>query len=110
MQNFYYKNATAANVGTSETTLYTVNSTATATVISLVIANRLQNSIGATVKVVKSGGANALLVANGNIPVGQSLVVVGKGENLILMSDDYVRVTASELNACDVVLSAVEHV
>mgnify|MGYP000902554164 CR=1 FL=1 len=106
-----FKNAIAAGLGTSLTTVYTAPGATTTTIIGLSVANVLGTgfSTAADVRLVKSGGgSSAYIVKNADIPVGGSMVVVGGDQKLVLQTGDYIQVRASEAVSVDVIISVLE--
>jgi len=96
-----FKNYTAASVGVTPTTVYTVPSATTSVMIGMTLANVSASQITIDVQC-----AGVYLVKGVAIPAGAALSVVdGK---IILETTDAVIVTASTAASVDVIISVLE--
>lgn len=102
-----FKNAIAANIGTSPTDLYTVPAATSSTVIGLSLANNTTSLIYATVTLTK-GATTLNVIKNGPIPVGGSLILFGGDQKLVMMATDKISVTSSDATSVDAILSFLE--
>lgn len=104
-----FKNTITADVGTSEATIYTVPSSTTSVIIGLSLSNTSISTISATVTVTDtSAGTTANLIKNVSIPASSSLVVVGNEQRIVMETTDVLKVTSSEDDSIDVVLSRLD--
>ena len=94
-----FKSNKSRLVGTSEVSVYSVGNTSgyKTIVIGCSLANRLTNSVTASVSVYDSGNDQYYVVKDAPVPAGGALEVMAE-----------VRVIASESNAVDVLLSIME--
>lgn len=97
------------NLGTSPTNIgsYTVGASTTTVVLGCTVANVSAAPI--TVDVSLYDGANEyFMVKTAPIAVGESLVVIGGEQKVVLITGDGVRVTSSAATSVDAVLSIME--
>ena len=104
-----FKSNNSRLVGTSEVSVYSVGNTSgyKTIVIGCSLANRLTNSVTASVSVYDSGNDQYYVVKDAPVPAGGALEVMA-GNKIVLNQDEEVRVIASESNAVDVLLSIME--
>lgn len=96
-----FKNYTAASVGTTPSTVYTVPAATTSITIGLTVANTIANQITVDVQ-----AAGVYVIKDAPIPSGSALSVLdGK---IILEAADTVVVTANTASSADVILSVLE--
>lgn len=100
-----FKNYFVKNANTTPQTVVTVSSGVQTTVIGMTLANMTTSPITANVYVT-SGGTDYYVLSQGGIPVGSSLVPVGKEQKLVLEATDALKVSAS--GNADVILSVLE--
>jgi|TARA_R110002167_G_scaffold40913_1_gene125331 hypothetical protein len=102
-----FKNA--QNVGvTTLATVYTAPASKDSIVLELDIANTTTSAVTVSAKVYDSSATTfAHVVKDAPVPVGGALQVIS-GQKIILLTGDYICVTAS--GACDVVCSILEDV
>jgi len=105
-----FKSATAANIGTSPTTIYTCPALTVTTVIGLSVANVLTafSSLNVNIRLFKNGGDTVYIVKGGEVSIGSSLIAVGGDQKVVLQPGDYIQVSASEPTAVDVIISVLE--
>ena len=99
----------AQNSGvTTQATVYTAPASKDSIVLELDIANTTVSGVTASVKVHDSSAStSAHVVKDAPVPAGGALQVIS-GQKIILLTGDYISVTAS--GACDVVCSILEDV
>jgi hypothetical protein len=95
----------AKNVGTSASTLFTVDAATTAAVSSLIVANTTSSPITCDVYLTRSA-VNYYLVETATIPVGGSLEVI-QGNRITFIAADALKVVASAASSADVVVSVL---
>lgn len=104
-----FKNALYADVGTSQTTVFTSPASTTSTIVGLSLANITTSNITVDVEVTdNSSGTTVYLVKNAPVVVGGSLIVVGGDQKLILEQNDTIKVTSSDATSVDVFLSMLQ--
>ncbi len=97
------------NIGTSLTIVggYTVGAGVQTTVIGLSICNTTAAPV--TVSVTVNDGANdTYLVKGAALAVGQSLILAGGDEKIVMITGDSIEVQSSAASSLDVVMSILE--
>jgi len=79
---------------TANTNLYTVPPATQTTAIGLVVANKTQGTVTASVQVNRSG-SNYFIIQSAPILTGSSLVVIGGDQKVVLQANDSVSITSS---------------
>ncbi len=104
-----FKRKLSKSIGTSATTVgsYTVPAATTTTVIGLSIANTSGADITVDVMLNDSSVDHYLNYAC-SIPTGDSLIVVGGDQKIVLLSGDSIKVQSSDAASVDVVMSILE--
>jgi hypothetical protein len=102
-----FKNQLQAAVGDTPTTIYTAGIGVSATVIGMTVANILNTSITANV-IVTSSNSDYYMIKMVPIDPGNSLIVIGGDQKLVLEANDSIKVSTSDLSAADVILSLLE--
>ena len=102
-----FKNKHHSEVGNTVTTIYSANVGVSATVIGMTIANLLETSITANV-IVSSSGNDYYMARKVAIDPGNSLIVIGGEQKLVLEANDVISVSTSTANSADVILSLLE--
>lgn len=97
----------AKNVGTSPSTLVTVNPSTQTTAIGLTVANTSASQITVDVYVTRSA-VNYYVVKGAAVQAGTSFVAVGGDQKLVLKSSDALNVVSSAASSADVILSVLE--
>jgi len=77
----------------------------TLTVIGFSIANTSLFTITVSARLHKSAGSSAFIIKNATIDPGNTLVIVGGEQKVVLESGDYITTYSSGVNAADVILS-----
>lgn len=103
-----FKSQITANIGSTDTVVYTAPASTQATVIGFSLANITNGEITVTVRLQKSGPVYGHLVKNAKIPAGETLVVAGGDQKLVVSNNETLRVAANVANACDAVVSVLE--
>src|SRR5210317_1126341 len=104
-----FKTATAANVGTSLTTVYTAPAGSTCTIIGLYICNQSGGSIEANTVFSDSSSSTLVNIThNTPIPSGTSIAVIGGDAKVVLEEGDGIRIQSNIASSLDVVLSYLE--
>ena len=104
-----FTNKKSRNIGTTATNIgsYTVPASTVATVIGLTVSNVTENIIKVTV-VLKSNGNDFHIVKNADIIPGQSQVLVGGDQKLILLTGESISVVSNTASSVDAIMSLVE--
>lgn len=96
-----FKNYTSEDIGTTETTVYTVPASTTAVLLGCNLANVTASQIKVTVAL-----GTTVIVKDAPIPAGSALGILdGK---IIAETADTVKVTSDTATSVDVVLSVME--
>ena len=104
-----FKSATAVNVGTSLTTVYTCPSSTTVTVIGLYLCNQSGGAIEATVEFFDTSASHhATIVKNTPIPSDSTVVAIGGEGKVVLEAGDAIKVQSNVASSMDIVLSYLE--
>lgn len=101
-----FKRAVAANIDTALVSVYTVPATTTTVVIGLLIANVSGSAITITAQLVTTG-ATVHIAKNIPIPAGSSIEVMA-GNKFVLETTDIIKVSSSETDSADAILSFME--
>ena len=102
-------NRISGSIGTTETTIYTVDPGITTTVIGVAVSNRLQSNILVDVKLTESGGSNIAYLCTGSlIPPGSNIILVGGEQKVVLGSGDYLTLRSNVASSADIIVSALE--
>lgn len=102
-----FKNAAAAGVGTTATTIYTSPTLTTATIIGLTIANVHTAPVYVNV-IATINSTDYYLIKAAAVPLGGSLVPIGGDQKVVLKAADSIKISSSAASSVDVVLSALE--
>tara|TARA_R100001510_G_C7651108_1_gene208724 strand:- start:68 stop:400 length:333 start_codon:yes stop_codon:yes gene_type:complete len=104
-----FSNSKQRNIGTSETTVYTVGNVSgnRTIVVGCNVANTTANSVTADVSVFSSGGTQYYLVKGAPVPSGGSLEVTS-GNKVVLNQNETLKVKSSAATSLDVLLSIME--
>lgn len=100
-----FKSVVSANVGTAAVQVLTA--TRPLTLIGVSLANVKGSGVEASVQLKKTAG-NAFIVKAAPISKGDTLIVVGSEQKVVLEAGDIIEVTASTTNAVDVLISYLE--
>ena len=104
-----FKTATAVNVGTSLTTVYTCPSATTVTIIGLYLANQSGGAIEGTVEFYDASTTNHVTVLKSSpIPSSSTVVAVGGEGKIVMEAGDSLIVQASAANSLDTVACIME--
>jgi len=104
-----FKTATAANVGTSPTTIYTSPVGSTSTIIGMYLCNQSGGSIEANTVFSDSSSSTLVNIThNTPIPSGTSIAVIGGDAKVVLEAGDSIQVQSNIASSIDVVLSYLE--
>ena len=104
-----FKTATAADVGTSLTSVYTCPANTTSTIIGLYLCNQSGGQIEGICQMYNtSASAHISLIHNSPIPSGSTLVLVGGDGKVVLEAGDIIKVQSNVASSIDVVLSYLE--
>ena len=98
----------AKDVGTSASTLVTVEALTTAAITSLLVANTTSSPITTDVYFTRSS-VNYYLVKTATVPVGGSLEVM-QGNRVVLIASDALKVLSSTATSADVIVSVLNAV
>ncbi len=104
-----FKSATAINVGTSLTTIYTCPANTTVTIIGLYLCNQSAGAINGTVEFYDSStGNHAGILSASPIPDGSTVVAIGGEGKVVLNAGDAIKIQSNVASSIDVVLSYLE--
>ncbi len=104
-----FKNAVSSAIGTSQTSVYTVPASTTATVIGLTVANIHSSNITVDVVVTDtSASASVHIVKAATVPVGGALVPIGGDQKIVLETGDIIKITSSAASSADVIVSVLQ--
>ena len=104
-----FKTATAADVGTSLTTVYTCPANTTSTIIGLYLCNQTGGQIESTCEFYDASQTNHIgLVNDSPIPSGSTLALAGGDAKIVLEAGDIIKVQSNVASSIDVVLSYLE--
>jgi len=104
-----FKTATAADIGTSLTTVYTCPAATTSTIIGLYLANQSGGSIECSLQFYdSSSAAHISLLSAVEIPAQSTLAPVGGDAKVVLEAGDALKVQSNVSSSIDVVLSYLE--
>lgn len=98
-------NIAQGNASPSTITPAVVGLTDTLTIIGLSIANTSLSTITVSAKLHKDGGTSAFIIKDGTIESGNTLVIVGAEQKVVLESGDYISAYSSGINAADAIIS-----
>ena len=90
------------------TDAYTVPAATTTVVVGLSVTNVTASAIAANVYIQDNSAANTVLVMNGPISSGSSLVVGGGDQKIVLVTGDQLIVQSSAATSLDAVMSIME--
>ena len=104
-----FKTVTAADVGTSLTTVYTCPVSTTSTIIGLYLCNDSGAQIECTLQFYdSSAAAHRNLLASVEIPGQSTLAPIGGDAKVVLEAGDALKVQSNVASSIDVVLSYLE--
>jgi len=110
MATFNFTKYVSQNIGTTEQVVYQVPSGQSSLVISLNLANKKNTGITVNVVVVDALSTDEISILHEvPLPQGSSLPSLGR-QKIILQENDQVKVSASEADAVDAILSVIEDV
>lgn len=99
-----------ADLGTSNTTLYTTPASTTSHVATLIASNKTSNSRTVTVQIVRSGGSPVLnLATTREVPPLGTIELVSAAP-IVLATGDLIRALASATSSIDMIGSLLEQV
>lgn len=104
-----FKNYRSQNIGNISTNIgsYTVPPSTQTIVIGCSVANVSQNAVIVSVELF-DGSAATRIVANATISPGQSLVVVGGDQKVVLQTGHSIRVVSNVSSSIDAIMSVLE--
>lgn len=104
-----FKTATAADIGTSLTTVFTCPSNTVVTVIGLYLANQSGGAVECSLQFYdSSSAAHISLLSSVEIPAQSTLAPVGGDAKVVLEAGDALKVQSNVASSIDVVLSYLE--
>jgi hypothetical protein len=107
--NIFHK-VTKQNIGNVEEVVYAAPAGQTCLLISLNLSNKLNTGITVTVTLEDQvTSENINLLTDVPLPQGSSLPALGR-QKIIISDGDLIKVTASEPDAIDAVLSVIEDI
>ena len=102
-----FNNQLTADVGLTQTAVYTTNSVTKATVIGINISNNTTATMTADIILAK-GGTQINLVKGARIPAGTALAAMGGDQKLVLTESSTVYVQTDTATSSDVAVSVLE--
>jgi len=98
------------NVGVTPTTVgsYTVDSNTQTTLIGLTCANLTTTAVTADIVLNTSADSDYHIVKDATVPAGSSLVAVGGDQKVVMQLGDSIKVTSSDSDSIDVIMSLLE--
>jgi hypothetical protein len=104
-----FKSATAVDVGTSLTTVYTCPSSTTSTIIGCYLCNQSGGQIEADLQFFDTSAGNHVSILFGTPIAGDSTVAaIGGDAKVVLETGDAIKVKSNVASSMDVVLSYLE--
>jgi len=104
-----FKTATAADIGTSLTTVYTCPANTTSTIIGLYLANQSGGALECSLQFYdSSSAAHISLLSSVEIPGQSTLAPIGGDAKVVLEAGDALKVQSNVASSIDVVLSYLE--
>jgi len=102
-----FKNFATANVGTTNTDVYTAGAGVQSTVIGMTVANTTNNNINVNVQATVNA-QTVFLVKGALVPPGGAIVPVGGDQKVVLEAGDKLSVQSDTATSADVLLSVLE--
>ena len=102
-----FKSYLAKDVGVTALPLITVAAATIETLIGLSIANTSVSSISVDVYITRSA-TNIYIIKGASIPVGQTFILSGGDQKLVLQSSDILNVVSSAAASADAIASVLE--
>jgi hypothetical protein len=97
----------AKDVGTSPATLLTVASSTVDTVLGLSVANTSASGITVDVYITRSA-VNYYIVKGAYVPPGQTFIMSGGDQKIVLVTADVLKVVSSAAASADAIASVLE--
>lgn len=97
----------AKDVGTSPATLLTVASSTVDTVLGLSVANTSVSGITIDVYITRSA-VNYYIVKGAYVPPGQTFIMSGGDQKIVLVTADVLKVVSSAAASADAIASVLE--
>lgn len=104
-----FKNFRSQSIGTVATNVgsYSVPAATQIIVIGCTVANTTANAIKVTLDLY-DGSVSTKIVTNATISPGQSMVVVGGDQKIVLQTGHSIRVTSDTASSVDAIMSVLE--
>jgi hypothetical protein len=106
MANSFRSNV-AANIVTTGNTVYTCPAATQTTLIGLTISNKSNGTITANAFVRRSA-VDYSIISNAPILTGSTLVPIGGEQKVVLEPADEIKITVSQNDSADVIVSLLE--
>jgi hypothetical protein len=106
MANSFRSNV-AANIVTTGNTVYTCPAGTQTTLIGLTISNKSNGSITANAYIRRSA-VDYSIISNAPILTGSTLVPIGGEQKVVLEPADEIKITVSQNDSADVIVSLLE--
>ena len=104
-----FKSATAVDVGTSLTTVYTCPSSTTSTIIGCYLCNQSGGAIEADLQFFDSSSSTHINILKSTpIASDSTIAAIGGDAKVVLEAGDAIKVQSNVLSSIDVVLSYLE--
>ena len=99
----------SSSIGVTPTAVggYTVGASTQTTLIGLTCANITSTSVTADIT-LSTADSDFYIVKDATVPAGGSLVAVGGDQKVVLQTGDSVKVTSSDSDSIDVIMSLLE--
>ena len=102
-----FKSNVAANIVTTGNTVYTCPAATQTTLIGLTISNKSNGSITANAYIRRSA-VDYSIISNAPILTGSTLVPIGGEQKVVLEPADEIKITVSQNDSADVIVSLLE--
>jgi len=102
-----FKSNVAANIVTTGNTVYTCPAGTQTTLIGLTISNKSNGTITANAFVRRSA-VDYSIISNAPILTGSTLVPIGGEQKVVLEPADEIKITVSQNDSADVIVSLLE--
>ena len=102
-----FKSNVAANIVTSDNTVYTCPGATQTTLIGLTLSNKSAGTITSNVYLRRSS-VDYSIISNAPILTGSTLVPIGGEQKVVLQAADELKITTSANGSLDVIASLLE--
>lgn len=105
-----FKRKLSRNIGVTPTAVggYTVGASTQVTLIGLTCANVTGTAVTTDITLTTAADSDFYIVNNATVPAGGSLIAVGGEQKVVLEPGDRIRVTSSDSDSIDAIMSILE--